>query len=141
MGKPQNATARAAFRQSVRPRKAFRSARAVRALDGRLASPRRIVSGERLGTKYALVNDTRRSHRRCRQVPAELFRHRQAGMEVADSRSGRDEQRGALQTTLDPSSASPARDAREAGEAERMFSVLMGEDVERAGSLSRPRAE
>ena len=42
------------------------------------------------------------------------------------------------ETTLGPSKRTLLRvTLEEAGEAERLFSILMGEDVERAGSTSR----
>jgi len=92
------------------------------------------VSGERLATKYALVNDDKTIDiAGVAQVLPQLFGIAKQGMEVGRFKGlGEMNSEELWQTTLDPSKRMLLRvTLEEAGEAERMFSVLMGEDVER----------
>jgi DNA gyrase subunit B len=92
------------------------------------------VSGERLGTKFALVNDEKTIDiAGVGQILPQLFGIAKQGLEI-----GRFKGLGEMNaeelwiTTLDPTNRVLLRvTLEEAGEAERMFSVLMGEDVER----------
>jgi DNA gyrase subunit B len=92
------------------------------------------VSGERLATKYALVNDEKTIDiAGVGQILHRLFGIAKQGLEI-----GRFKGLGEMNaeelwiTTLDPANRVLLRvTLEEAGEAERMFSVLMGEDVER----------
>jgi DNA gyrase subunit B len=92
------------------------------------------VSGERLATKYALVNDEKTIDvAGVGQILHHLFGIAKQGLEI-----GRFKGLGEMNaeelwiTTLDPANRTLLRvTLEEAGEAERMFSVLMGEDVER----------
>jgi DNA gyrase subunit B len=92
------------------------------------------VSGERLATKYALINDEKTIDvAGVGQILHHLFGIAKQGLEI-----GRFKGLGEMNaeelwiTTLDPANRTLLRvTLEEAGEAERMFSVLMGEDVER----------
>jgi DNA gyrase subunit B len=92
------------------------------------------VSGERLMTKYALINDEKHIDiAGVAQILPELYGIAKQGMEVGRFKGlGEMNSEELWQTTLDPSKRMLLRVTLEdAGEAERMFSVLMGEDVER----------
>ncbi|HWP39596.1 MAG TPA: hypothetical protein VNL70_01630, partial [Tepidisphaeraceae bacterium] len=92
------------------------------------------VSGEKLATRYALVQDGA-----CHDVAGvaqllpEIYRLGKQGIEVKRFKGlGEMNAEQLWETTLDPSRRVLLRvTLQEAGEAERMFSVLMGEDVER----------
>ena len=92
------------------------------------------VSGERLMTKYALLNDEKTLDiAGVGQVIPQLFSIAKQGMEVGRFKGlGEMNSEELWETTLDPSKRMLLRVTLEdAGEAERMFSVLMGEEVER----------
>jgi DNA gyrase subunit B len=92
------------------------------------------VSGEKLGTKYALANESQTHNvAGVAQVLPEIHRIGKSGMEVKRFKGLGEMNSGQLwETTLDPSVRVLLRvTMHEAAEAERMFSVLMGEDVER----------
>lgn len=92
------------------------------------------VSGERMMTKYALLNDDKTIDiAGVAQVLPQLYSIAKQGMEVGRFKGlGEMNSEELWETTLDPSNRMLLRVTLEdAGEAERMFSVLMGEDVER----------
>jgi len=92
------------------------------------------VSGEKLPTKYVLVNEEK-----VYEVPGvahilpEVLRIGKSGIEIKRFKGlGEMNSEELWETTLDPSRRVLMRvTLEEAGEAERLFSVLMGEDVER----------
>ena len=92
------------------------------------------VTGERLATKYALAQEGKTIDvAGVAQVLPEIHRLAKQGMEVKRFKGLGEMNSGELwETTLDPGKRVLLRvTLHEAGEAERMFSVLMGEDVER----------
>jgi DNA gyrase subunit B len=93
------------------------------------------VSGEKLATKYALINEnTVHDVAGVAQILPELHRVvKKSGMEVKRFKGlGEMNSEQLWETTLDPNVRILLRvTMQEAAEAERMFSVLMGEDVER----------
>jgi DNA gyrase subunit B len=92
------------------------------------------VSGEVLATKYALVNDQKTVDvASVGQLLNAVFGIAKQGMEIGRFKGlGEMNSEELWETTLDPSKRVLLRvTLEEAGEAERMFSVLMGEDVER----------
>ena len=92
------------------------------------------VSGEKLATKYALSNESQTHNvAGVAQVLPEIHRIGKSGMEVKRFKGlGEMNSEQLWETTLDPSVRVLLRvTMNEAAEAERMFSVLMGEDVER----------
>ena len=92
------------------------------------------VSGERLMTKYALVNEDKTIDvAGVAQILPEVFAIAKQGMEIGRFKGlGEMNSEELWETTLDPSKRVLMRvTLEEAGEAERMFSCLMGEDVER----------
>jgi DNA gyrase subunit B len=92
------------------------------------------VSGEKLMTRYALVNE---SHTHdvagVAQLLPSIHRIGKTGIEVKRFKGlGEMNAEQLWETTLDPNARTLLRvTLEEAAEAERMFSVLMGEDVER----------
>jgi DNA gyrase subunit B len=92
------------------------------------------VTGEKLPTKYALVQESK-SHdvAGVAQLLPEIHKLGKQGIEVKRFKGlGEMNAEQLWETTLDPSKRVLLRvTLQEAGEAERMFSVLMGEDVER----------
>jgi len=92
------------------------------------------VSGEKLGTKYALTNDEKTHNvAGVAQVLPEIHKIGKHGIEVKRFKGlGEMNAEQLWETTLDPNVRTLLRvTLQEATEAERMFSVLMGEDVER----------
>jgi DNA gyrase subunit B len=92
------------------------------------------VTGEKLATKYALVQDEKTHDvAGVAQVLSEVYRLGKQGIEVKRFKGlGEMNSEELWETTLDPTKRVLLRvTLQEAGEAERMFSVLMGEDVER----------
>jgi DNA gyrase subunit B len=92
------------------------------------------VSGEKLMTKYALINDGKHIDvAGVGQLLPEIHRHGRHGIEVKRFKGlGEMNAEQLWETTLDPAKRTLLRvTLEEAGEAEKMFSVLMGEDVER----------
>ena len=92
------------------------------------------VTGEKLATKYALVQEDKPTEvAGVAQLLPEIHRLGKHGMEVKRFKGlGEMNAEELWETTLDPSKRVLLRVTLvEAGEAERMFSVLMGEDVER----------
>jgi DNA gyrase subunit B len=93
------------------------------------------VSGEKLATKYALVSDGSKTHdiAGVAQVLPQVLQLGKQGIEVKRFKGlGEMNSEELWETTLDPNKRVLLRvTLQEAGEAERMFSVLMGEDVER----------
>jgi len=92
------------------------------------------VSGERLMTKYALVNEDKTIDvAGVAQILPQVFAIAKQGMEIGRFKGlGEMNSEELWETTLDPSKRVLMRvTLEEAGEAERMFSCLMGEDVER----------
>jgi DNA gyrase subunit B len=92
------------------------------------------VSGEKLPTKYALVNEDKRADiAGVAQVLPEVLKFGKTGIEIKRFKGlGEMNAEQLWETTLDPSKRTLLRvTLEEAGEAERLFSVLMGEDVER----------
>ena len=92
------------------------------------------VTGEKLPTRYALLQDEKRHNvAGVAQLLPEIYRLGKQGMEVKRFKGlGEMNSEELWETTLDPSKRVLLRvTLQEAGEAERMFSVLMGEDVER----------
>jgi DNA gyrase subunit B len=92
------------------------------------------VTGEKLATKYALLQDEK-SHdvAGVSHLLPEIYKLGKHGMEVQRFKGlGEMNAEQLWETTLDPDRRVLLRvTLHEAGEAERMFSVLMGEDVER----------
>ena len=92
------------------------------------------VSGEKLATKYALLNEEKvHDVAGVAQVLPEIHRIGKTGIEVKRFKGlGEMNSDQLWETTLDPGVRVLLRvTMHEAAEAERMFSVLMGEDVER----------
>jgi DNA gyrase subunit B len=92
------------------------------------------VSGEKLATKYALINENRTQNiAGVGQILPEVLGMRKSEMEIKRFKGlGEMNSEELWQTTLDPSKRVLLRVTLEqASEAEQMFSVLMGEDVER----------
>jgi DNA gyrase subunit B len=92
------------------------------------------VSGEKLATRYALLSDDKPVDvAGVSQILPEIHRLAKSGMEVKRFKGLGEMNADQLwETTLDPSVRVLLRvTLQEAAEAERMFSCLMGEDVER----------
>jgi DNA gyrase subunit B len=92
------------------------------------------VSGEKLATKYALMQDEKQHDvAGVAQLLPEIYKLGKQGIEVKRFKGlGEMNAEQLWETTLDPSKRVLLRvTLQEAAEAERMFSVLMGEDVER----------
>ena len=92
------------------------------------------VSGEKLMTRYALISDEKTFNvAGVSQVLPEIHKLAKTGMEVKRFKGLGEMNADQLwETTLDPTVRVLLRvTLHEAAEAERMFSVLMGEDVER----------
>ncbi len=92
------------------------------------------VSGEKLATKYALMNEgVRHDVAGVEQILPTIHRIGKTGIEIKRFKGlGEMNSEQLWETTLDPSARTLLRvTLLEAAEAERMFSVLMGEDVER----------
>ena len=92
------------------------------------------VTGEKLPTKYAFVqNDKSHDVAGVSQLLPEIYKLGKQGIEVKRFKGlGEMNAEQLWETTLDPARRTLLRvTLEEAGEAERMFSVLMGEDVER----------
>jgi len=92
------------------------------------------VAGERLMTKYGLIQEDKTTDvAGVAQLLPEIHRLGKQGMEVKRFKGlGEMNAEELWETTLDPTKRVLMRvTLQEAGEAERMFSVLMGEDVER----------
>jgi DNA gyrase subunit B len=92
------------------------------------------VSGEKLATRYALTNDDKSVEiAGVAQILPAVLAQGKAGIEVKRFKGlGEMNSEELWETTLDPNKRVLLRvTLQEAGEAERMFSVLMGEDVER----------
>jgi DNA gyrase subunit B len=92
------------------------------------------VSGEKLMTKYALANEsTLHNVAGVQQILPEVHRIGKTGIEIKRFKGLGEMNSGQLwETTLDPNVRTLLRvTLQEAAEAERMFSILMGEDVER----------
>jgi DNA gyrase subunit B len=92
------------------------------------------VSGEKLLTKYALINEDKTHNiAGVAQVLPEILNLGKTGIEIKRFKGlGEMNAEELWETTLDPTRRILLRvTLEEAGEAERMFSVLMGEDVER----------
>ena len=92
------------------------------------------VSGEKLRTKYALVNEEKTHNiAGVAQMLPEILNLGKSGIEIKRFKGlGEMNAEELWETTLDPTRRVLLRvTLEEAGEAERMFSVLMGEDVER----------
>jgi len=93
------------------------------------------VSGEKLATKYALATDDGKTHEVAgvAQILPQVLNLGKQGIEVKRFKGlGEMNSEELWETTLDPNKRVLLRvTLHEAAEAERMFSVLMGEDVER----------
>ncbi len=92
------------------------------------------VSGEKLATKYALVNEDKTIEvAGVSQILPQIHALAKQGIEVKRFKGlGEMNSEELWETTLDPTKRVLMRVTLvEAVEAERMFSVLMGEDVER----------
>jgi DNA gyrase subunit B len=92
------------------------------------------VSGEKLQTRYALVSDGRSTEiAGVAQILPQIHAIGKLGMEVKRFKGlGEMNAEELWETTMDPTKRKMLRvSLEEAGEAERLFSVLMGEDVER----------
>jgi DNA gyrase subunit B len=92
------------------------------------------VSGEKLTTKYALLTDNQTHDvAGVAQILPEIHRIGKSGLDVQRFKGlGEMNSEELWETTLDPNARTLLRvTLPEAAEAERMFSVLMGEDVER----------
>jgi DNA gyrase subunit B len=92
------------------------------------------VSGEKLATRYALVADGKPTDvAGVAQILPQVLSQGKHGIEVKRFKGlGEMNAEQLWETTLDPNKRVLLRvTLQEAGEAERMFSVLMGEDVER----------
>jgi DNA gyrase subunit B len=92
------------------------------------------VSGEKLRTKYALVNEAQTHDvAGVEQILPEIHRIGKHGIEIKRFKGlGEMNSEQLWETTLDPNVRTLLRvTLQEAAEAERMFSILMGEDVER----------
>ncbi|MGA2233432.1 MAG: DNA topoisomerase (ATP-hydrolyzing) subunit B [Tepidisphaeraceae bacterium] len=92
------------------------------------------VSGEKLPTRYALVNEEKTTDiAAVNDIVPQLLNQGKSGIEIKRFKGlGEMNSEQLWETTLDPSKRVLLRvTLEEAGEAERLFSVLMGEDVER----------
>jgi DNA gyrase subunit B len=92
------------------------------------------VSGEKMMTRYALVNEDKTTPvAGVGQLLSSILNLGKHGMEVKRFKGLGEMNSGELwETTLDPTKRTLLRvTLEEAGEAERLFTVLMGEDVER----------
>jgi len=92
------------------------------------------VSGEKLATKYALVNEGKTMNvAGVAQIVPSIQKIGKQGIEVSRFKGlGEMDAEQLWETTMDPARRTLLRiNLQEAGEAERLFSVLMGEDVER----------
>jgi DNA gyrase subunit B len=92
------------------------------------------VSGEKLATKYVLLNENKQIEvAGVSQMMSTVHAMAKQGIEVKRFKGlGEMNSEELWETTLDPSKRVLLRvKLEEAAEAERMFSVLMGEDVER----------
>jgi DNA gyrase subunit B len=92
------------------------------------------ISGEKLPTRYALVNDEQTIDiPGVREILPQILALGKAGIEIKRFKGlGEMKSEQLWETTMDPSKRVLLRvTLEEAGEAERLFSVLMGEDVER----------
>jgi DNA gyrase subunit B len=92
------------------------------------------VTGEKLATRYALVTEGKTVDvAGVAQIVPEIHNIAKQGLEIKRFKGlGEMNSEELWETTLDPSKRVLLRvTLHEAGEAERMFSVLMGEDVER----------
>ena len=92
------------------------------------------VSGEKLPTKYAILNDSQfHDIAGVAQILPAIHRIGKTGIDIQRFKGlGEMNSEELWETTLDPSVRTLLRvTLPEAAEAERMFSVLMGEDVER----------
>jgi DNA gyrase subunit B len=92
------------------------------------------VTGEKLRTKYALVQDSKAHDvAGVAQLLPEIYKLGKQGIEVKRFKGlGEMNAEQLWETTLDPDRRVLLRvTLQEAGEAERLFSTLMGEDVER----------
>jgi DNA gyrase subunit B len=92
------------------------------------------VSGEKLATKYALVNEGKTMNvAGVAQIVPSIQKIGKQGIEVSRFKGlGEMDAEQLWETTMDPARRTLLRiNLHEAGEAERLFSVLMGEDVER----------
>jgi DNA gyrase subunit B len=92
------------------------------------------VSGEKLATRYALLNEeTVHDVAGVSQILPDVLKIAKRGMEVKRFKGlGEMNAEQLWETTLDPSIRTLMRvTLSEAAEAERLFSILMGEDVER----------
>jgi DNA gyrase subunit B len=92
------------------------------------------VSGEKLATRYALASDSQgHDIAGVAQILPQILALGKHGIEVKRFKGlGEMNSEELWETTLDPNKRVLLRvTLQEAGEAERMFSVLMGEDVER----------
>jgi DNA gyrase subunit B len=92
------------------------------------------ISGEKLPTQYALLNeDATHNVAGVAQIVPAILELGKAGIEIKRFKGlGEMNSEQLWETTLDPSRRVLLRvTLEEAGEAERLFSVLMGEDVER----------
>jgi DNA gyrase subunit B len=104
------------------------------AIDDYFLTQEESVSGEKLPTRYALSQDAKLHEvAGVAQLLPEIHRLGKQGIEVKRFKGlGEMNAEQLWETTLDPSKRVLLRvTLHEAGEAERMFSVLMGEDVER----------
>ncbi|MFN4243317.1 MAG: DNA topoisomerase (ATP-hydrolyzing) subunit B [Tepidisphaerales bacterium] len=103
-------------------------------LDDYLLTQEESVSGEKLPTKFLLISDGV-SHEVAGvgQILPEIYKLGRTGIEIKRFKGlGEMNAEELWETTLDPARRTLLRvTLEEAGEAERMFSVLMGEDVER----------
>jgi DNA gyrase subunit B len=92
------------------------------------------VSGEKLPTKYVLINeDKQHDVAGVAQIMPSILGLGKLGIEIKRFKGlGEMNSEQLWETTLDPAKRVLFRvGLEEAGEAERLFSVLMGEDVER----------
>ena len=104
------------------------------AIDDYYLTQEESVAGEKLPTKYALANDTQvHEVAGVGQILPEVLRLGKQGIEVKRFKGlGEMNSEELWETTLDPNRRVLLRvTLLDAAEAERMFSVLMGEDVER----------
>jgi DNA gyrase subunit B len=104
------------------------------AIDDYFLTQEESVSGEKLPTRYALAQDDKvHEVAGVAQLLPEIHRLGKQGIEVKRFKGlGEMNAEQLWETTLDPNKRVLLRvTLQEAGEAERMFSVLMGEDVER----------
>jgi DNA gyrase subunit B len=104
------------------------------AIDDYFLTQEESVSGEKLPTRYALAQDDKLHEvAGVAQLLPEIHRLGKQGIEVKRFKGlGEMNAEQLWETTLDPNKRVLLRvTLQEAGEAERMFSVLMGEDVER----------